>query len=407
LIIIAGFAATTLLPKARFDADPMALRSQKSESVIAFNMLFDDNTTTPYRLTRLVNNEQEARETAKIAEGLNTVRDSRSLVNFVPEDQDIKLELIDFASGSLAFVMNEEPAARDKAPTGSGIAALKERLDQTLADGDTSQARARLAKTLTAVLERNDTTLLKRLDDQIFAFWPNLVRRLQDQFRADYIDYDTLPIELTTRYLSENNKWRVDLLPAEDVRDPSKLDAYVNQVEEQISDIAGGAIHAKKAGDIIAKSMIQASLLALGIISIFLFIFIQKPLTILMILFPLGLAAILTIATGVLVDVPFNYANVIVLPLLMGIGVDSGIHLVMRQEKTHKSKDLNVYATATPRAVLFSALTTVASFGSLMLSEHRGTASMGQLLSIAIGYTLICTLIVLPALFKMAKNRGL
>ena len=100
---------------------------------------------------------------------------------------------------------------------------------------------------------------------------------------------------------------------------------------------------------------------------------------------------------------PFNYANVIVLPLLIGIGVDSGIHLVLRHQQVAAGE--GVFGTSTPRAVLFSALTTVASFGSLMLSPHRGTASMGELLSIAIAFTLICTLIVLPAAFNYAERR--
>ena len=123
-----------------------------------------------------------------------------------------------------------------------------------------------------------------------------------------------------------------------------------------------------------------------------------------MIILPLVLAAILTAATGVLLDLPFNYANVIVLPLLIGIGVDSGIHLVLRHQQVTAGE--GVFGTSTPRAVLFSALTTVASFGSLMLSPHRGTASMGELLSIAIAFTLICTLIVLPAVFNYAERRA-
>ncbi|MEZ5918215.1 MAG: MMPL family transporter, partial [Parvularculaceae bacterium] len=102
-------------------------------------------------------------------------------------------------------------------------------------------------------------------------------------------------------------------------------------------------------------------------------------------------------------DIPFNYANVIVLPLLLGIGVDSAIHLVMRQRQVDAGD--SVYGTSTPRAVLFSALTTVASFGSLMLSPHRGTASMGELLSLAIGFTLVCTLIVLPFAFRVVEGR--
>jgi hypothetical protein len=150
--------------------------------------------------------------------------------------------------------------------------------------------------------------------------------------------------------------------------------------------------------------MIEASAIALGVIAVFLLVSLRRLDEVLLMLFPLTLAAVLTAAAGVLLDIPFNYANVIVLPLLLGIGIDSGIHLVMRRHHIDHEHD-TVFGASTPRAVVFAALTTIASFGSLMLSPHRGTASMGELLSIAIGFTLLCTLIVLPAAFRLFQGR--
>ena len=105
--------------------------------------------------------------------------------------------------------------------------------------------------------------------------------------------------------------------------------------------------------------------------------------------------ALMTVATTVVIDVPFNFANVIVLPLLFGLGVSSGINMAVRGRQ-QGSRSLLV--TSTPRAVLFSALTTIGSFGSLAISEHPGMASMGLLLTVALIYTTLCTLTVLPAL---------
>jgi hypothetical protein len=136
---------------------------------------------------------------------------------------------------------------------------------------------------------------------------------------------------------------------------------------------------------------------------LFLWALVARLWSVFLMMFPLVLAAALTTATGVVLDIPFNYANVIVLPLLLGVGVDSGIHLVLRQR--HSRSAIDVFETSTPRAVVFAALTTLASFGSLMLSPHRGTASMGELLAIAIGFTLLSTLVVLPAAFRLAGGR--
>jgi predicted RND superfamily exporter protein len=120
-----------------------------------------------------------------------------------------------------------------------------------------------------------------------------------------------------------------------------------------------------------------------------------------MVLAPLLLAALLTVAFAVVLGLPFNFANVIVLPLLLGLGVDSGIHYVLRA----REQAAGVAAAAlnsTPRAILLSALTTVASFGALSISQHPGTASMGRLLTLAIVLTLVCVLAFLPALLALA-----
>lgn len=395
-----GAVALLLMPQVRFDADQMSLRNPNAPSVIGFNLLFDDPETAPYRLTRLVASPEDAVETATQATALETVGDVRSLPDFVPEDQDAKLELIDFASGSLVFALDAEPNSVEGPAAAEGVAALADRLSEAYADGPGAELAALLAQ----LQAREGDAGLQRLEENIFTFWPDLIERLRLQFNADFIEIDTLPQSLKARYLSADGHWRIDIIPEADVRDPRALAAFVAEVEAVYPDLAGGAFQAKKAGETISAAMLQATSIALGVIAVFLWLLVRRIQSVLLILFPLVLAAILTSATGVLLNIPFNYANVIVLPLLIGIGVDSGIHLVMRQNQVRAGED--VHGTSTPRAILFSALTTVASFGSLMLSPHRGTASMGELLSIAIAFTLICTLIVLPAAFRYGEKRA-
>ena len=145
--------------------------------------------------------------------------------------------------------------------------------------------------------------------------------------------------------------------------------------------------------------MLQATGLAALLICLVLFATLRRVRDVLLVLCPIILAGILLVAATVALKIPFNFANVIVLPLLIGLGVDSGIHLVMRaREELDYGRNTELLNTCTPRAVLLSALTTLASFGSLAISAHRGTASMGELLTISIILTLVCTLIVLPTL---------
>jgi predicted RND superfamily exporter protein len=116
-------------------------------------------------------------------------------------------------------------------------------------------------------------------------------------------------------------------------------------------------------------------------------------------------ATILTGATNVILDNPFNFANIIALPLLMGMGVDSGIHIVHRLHSGLNDHD-DLLQTGTARGVIFNSVATLCSFFSLACTLHQGTASMGQLLAIGITFTLLCSLIVLPCFqHPLARQR--
>lgn len=399
ITIVAGLAALTLTPQVRFDADQMSLRDPRAPSVVGFNYLFDEENARPIRLTRLASSPQEARDLAARAKEIEEVAGARMIFDFLPDDQEAKLDVIDIASGSLAFALDAAPREERSITNADGVARLHERLDAVYEDG----AGARLAGLLREVRARDDAALRERIEDAVFAYWPQFVATLRNQLQADIVSLDDIPEPLRDRYLSDEGRYRVDIIPRGDARDFAALREFVDTVEREIGQVSGGAQQSLEAGRAIANAMAQASLIAFAAVALFLFLLIRRASTVALILFPLLLAAILTAATGVLINLPFNYANVIVLPLLIGIGVDSGVHLVLRQDQIAGGETL--YGTSTPRAVLFAALTTVASFASLMLSPHRGTASMGELLSIAIAWTLVCTLIVLPAAFRFIERR--
>jgi uncharacterized protein len=158
-----------------------------------------------------------------------------------------------------------------------------------------------------------------------------------------------------------------------------------------------------EASEAVVLAFRQATFLALIAITVVLGLMLRNSVDILLVLTPIGLAVLYTAATTVLLDLEFNFANVIVLPLLLGLGVSGAIHVVMRRQEEMEHGGL--FATSTPRAVLFSALTTVASFGSLAVSAHRGLASMGQLLVIAILWSLVCTLVILPSVLVLLRPR--
>jgi hypothetical protein len=147
------------------------------------------------------------------------------------------------------------------------------------------------------------------------------------------------------------------------------------------------------------RAFVEAGLLAIGAITIVLAILLRSFRHLVLVFSPLVLAALLTVVASVVFSLPFNFANIIVLPLLFALGVAASLNLVIRLRQEGNAVDM--LNSCTPRAVVFSALTTISSFGTLALSEHPGIASMGLLLTIAIGLTLVCSLVVLPALMAV------
>ena len=161
--------------------------------------------------------------------------------------------------------------------------------------------------------------------------------------------------------------------------------------------VTGTPIINIKASDAVVKAFQQAFLYAFIVIVVFLLILLEHKKDTIYIMLPMIMAAVCSCASTVLLDIPFNFANVIALPLILGIGVDSGIHILHRF-RTAMPTDRNLLGTSSARAVDISALTTICSIGNLAFSPHMGMASMGKLLTISIGITLICMLIVLPSL---------
>ena len=139
-------------------------------------------------------------------------------------------------------------------------------------------------------------------------------------------------------------------------------------------------------------------------VTLLLLLFLRSVEESVLVLVPIAAAALVTAGTTAWLDIPFNFANIIALPLLVGVGVDHAIHVVHRS-RSEPQQPGGALNTSTSLAVLASALTTIASFGNLAFSTHRGMASMGTLLTIGMVATTLATLVFLPALLRMRAGR--
>lgn len=406
--LVLGVAAAMLLPSARFDANPIALKDPTTESVRTFLELMRDSETAPYTIQVLTSGLAEAKALAARLDGLAAVDRTVTLAGFIPSDQSEKLEIIEQMSLFLAPLMNPAPQAAPGPFDRRAVAEDFRRRLVTLARSNVRESLRRPARDFARALERiPDEAGLTRLERALLLFLPARLSRLRASLDAEEVGIDDLSSSVRLGYLSPDGLARVQVFPAENVNDDAALRRFVAAVRAIAPTATDSPVEIVEAGNVVVGAVAKAAIIALIAIAILLAAVMRDPRDCLLVMVPLVLAAVFTVAVSVLLDLPFNFANVIVLPLLVGLGVASGIHLVSRVRA--EGGDVALMQTSTPRAVILSALTTVGSFGSLSVSSHRGTASMGELLTIAITLTLICTLVVLPALMSWtasSRDRG-
>jgi predicted RND superfamily exporter protein len=246
-------------------------------------------------------------------------------------------------------------------------------------------------------LARLETILLGGLADQL--------DRLREATFVDPIELDDLPRQLVERMLTEDGRARVQIFPSEVLIEESAFTRFAREVQAVIPSATGLPMNMIAFAEATRDSFREALAYALVLISTFLFLLWRRPRPVLLVLAPLLLSNVLTVGVMAVFGLAFNFANVVVIPLLLGIGVDSGIHLVHRAEAhAADGNPTDLLESTTARAVFYSALTTTVSFGTLALSSHRGVASLGVVLSIGMTLTVMSNLIVLPAL--LALRRG-
>lgn len=396
-VLALGVLAIFPASQARFDADPIALRDPDGPAVAAFRTLAAEPETTPYRVSILAGSAAEAAEISAAFENTPGVGAVISLADLVPKEQDSKLTLLDIAAPpidhAIAGKATELSLRADDAVR--GLDGLRDLLANSQGEA------AALNDALERYLQVRSPGRDEDLEHRLFRTFPMMIKRLEALLKADYVDASTLPAPLRDRYLAPDGRERVEIIPETAIQTPEELRRFANQVLAIDPRAAGGPIQMTAAGETVGGAMLLATALAALATGALALLATRRLLDTCAILAPLVVAGLITAAASVLLGLPFNYANVIVLPLLIGIGVDSGIHIALRERRAPGA----VFATSTPRAVLFSALTTMAAFGTLALSDHRGTASMGILLVVSMCAAVGCVLALTPVILRSTVSR--
>jgi hopanoid biosynthesis associated RND transporter like protein HpnN len=403
--LLVAVAGLPLLYFLRFDFNPINLRSPKVESIATFLDLRKDPNTGANAINVMTNSDADAKTIAERLEKLPEVLSVRWLESFVPEDQPAKLRLI----GQGAKVLNPalNPDSIDAPPSDAeNVEALKGSVDSLRkaagdAKGPGAVASRRLADALSKLAESSQATRDKA--QAIFVTPLKLVLdQLKNSLQAQPVSLKTLPPGLVRSWKTKDGLQRVEALPRGDPNDNDTLRAFATAVLAAEPNAIGGPVSILKSGDTVVKAFIHAGFWALVVISLLLWAALRRITDVLLTLVPLLVAGAVTMEICVLIGMPLNFANIVALPLMLGIGVAFKIYYVT----AWRSGRTNLLQTSLTRAIFFSALTTATAFGSLWLSSHPGTASMGKLLALSLITTLAAVLLFQPALMGKPRDVG-
>jgi uncharacterized protein len=402
LLVVAGLP---LLYFMQFDFNPINLRNPKAESIATFLDLRKDPNTGANAVNVLTTSEAEAKKIEARLEKLPEVLRVMSIDSFVPEDQPAKLQLIAKAAKVVGPALN--PDSVDAAPSDEeNVEALKSSVDslrRAAGDGKGPGAVAsrRLADGLSK-LAGSDQATRDRAQDIFVAPLRIVFDQLKNTMQAGPVTLKTLPPELLNSWKSKEGLIRVEALPKGDPNNNDNLRRFADAVLAAEPNAIGGPVSILKSGDTIVRAFIHAGIWALLVISLLLYLTLRRISDVLMTMVPLLVAGAVTLELCVLIELPLNFANIVALPLLLGVGVAFKIYYVTawREGRT------NLLQSSLTRAIFFSALTTAAAFGSLWLSSHPGTASMGKLLVLSFVITLAAVLLFQPALMGKPRDVG-
>jgi len=405
ILIVTAVVVTAGLPLLywlRFDFNPINLRSPNTEAVSTYLSLKNDADSGFNDIQVLEPSLEAADRLAEKLRALPEVARATTLSNFIPADQQKKLPLIQNAAKVLLPLLN--PTAPSQPPTdaqnvsmmGSTVDALK-RLASN-GNGAGAVAARRLADAMTA-LSKADPAVRERLQDIIVQPVRIALDDLRKLLTAHEVTRANLPPELVREWVTPDGRARVDVAPSGDSSNNEVLQSFARAVQAVASEATEGPISILEARREVVIAFLEAGACALLSIGILLWITLRRFGDVLLTLVPLLLAGVVTLEICVLIDLPLNFANIIALPLLLGVGVAFKIYYIM----AWREGQTNLLQSVLTRAVTFSACTTATAFGSLWFSSHPGTSSMGKLLAISLLTTMAAAALFQPVL--MGKPR--
>ena len=397
--------ASPLLLFLRFDFNPLHLRNPNTPSVATFLDLRRDVQTGANAIEIMAPDLGAAKAIVQRLSTVPQVARTMTIDDLVPRDQDEKLRLISAAAEKIEPSLS--PGEVKPPPTDAeNVAALSSTASQLSAVAGADQgpgaAAARRLSELLLQLAKSDPSVRQRVEEAVVKPMLFSLDQLSAELKPQRITINSIPPDLERAWLAPDGPARVQVLPKADPDDTTALRKFVTAVLAVETEATGPAVLMFEAGNTVVRAFVEAGIFALAAIAILLWITLRRISDVLLTLIPLLVAGVVTLELCVVLDIPLNFANIIALPLLLGVGVAFKIYYIMAWRS---GKTALVQSTLT-RAVIFSAMATASAFGSLWLSSDPATSSMGELMALALVCTMAAAVLFQPALMGRPRTKS-
>ncbi len=395
----------------RFDHNLLNMQPTELASVQWERRLIDKSDRSVWFALCTANNPAELLELKSQLETLDTVGGTHEIASLLQASSPENIQVIQ----RIGQQLKDLPASVPVIPV-----APPERLEQTLAQLESSLRGARQDAAVVATVAdlRQQVASMNRRQffERLSLHQQGSANQLLDGLTAlrglanpDPPRLDDLPSALRTRFVGKNNKQLLKVFARGDIWDMDQLQTFVHdveRVEEQVTGrpprVTGHPVQTFYASRQMQQSYIHAAVYSLILVSIVLVLDFQSVRMALLALLPMGLGALQLFGILGLCDIPLNPANMIVLPLILGIGIDDGVHVV---HDFRRQSGRFTLSRSTATAVLITSATTMVGFGTLMFAKHQGLRSLGQVLVIGVFCCLGTSIVVLPALLALLAGR--
>ncbi|MEM1059103.1 MAG: MMPL family transporter [Verrucomicrobiota bacterium] len=425
LLTTAGAVITILAlacaPYVRFDYNLLNLQNPKLDSVEVEHRLIDDIGTSSLYAAVTVPDLEEARTKTEELNQLYGIKEVTSVADIVPPNQDQRLIYAREITGAL------EPVELD-APTAASLDATQIRgdLETLLANSQeavkeagryrfSGQAREAiklfggLIPPLEASIQNLDTldtgVVAERLttyDQAVFEPLRTELRWLRGQQVDRPIGLEDVPTALQKRLMGKDGKLLLQVFSSEDLWEREPLVNFLAQVRSVAPGVTGTPVQNEAYIELLRESYLSAAVWAFAAIVVLIFLHFRRVSYALLAILPLGLGVLWTLGVMAVTGIKFNPANIMTLPMVIGIGVAYGVYTM---DRYREEKSANLFATSTGKSIVLSALTTIIAFGSMLTASYTGLKSMGQVMTLGVFMCLLTSIVFLPQLLVLLKGR--